>query len=221
MGTWWGNFHGHCGVRCSRLCRCLSRNCRTRKNVAASAVCLQLAGLMAAGLLIAQTSPFLRWSRVPLQRLVLQSTALTGLAWMAGAAVTLGLYVFCDYLFFQDWSAREMGRAVMRTGATAVWFVPAIVLAATFHPGALAAAVVLVHNVTRLLYWQWRATPPKDEQPPVEADPLFATSLAGAPPLLRDLASRLLVSTCLQASVVAVCCTITGWRAAYSTPARR
>jgi len=66
------------------------------------AVYLQLAGLAAAGLLIAQTSPFLRWSRVPVARLVLQSTALTVLAWMAGAAVTLGLYVLCDYLFFQD-----------------------------------------------------------------------------------------------------------------------
>ena len=169
------------------------------------AVCLQLAGLTAAGLLIAQTSPYLRWSRVPLDRLVLQSAVLTALAWMAGAAVTLGLYALCDTLFFQDWGAGETGHAAMRTAATAVWFVPAIVLASLFHPGALAAALVLVHNVTRLLYWQWKVAARPEETPPVDANRLFADGQAGAPRLLlRDLAPRLLVSTCLQGSVVAV-----------------
>jgi hypothetical protein len=168
------------------------------------AVCLQLAGLMAAGLLIAQTSPYLRWSHVPVERLILQSTALTAFAWMAGAAVTFGLYVLCDYLFFQDWGVGEMRHGVIRTAATAVWFVPAIVLASVGHPGALMAALVLVHNVTRLLYWQWQVSVRTEDQPPIEANPLFATSLVRAPLLLQDLAPRLLVSTCLQATAVAV-----------------
>jgi hypothetical protein len=168
------------------------------------AVCLQLAGLAAAGLLIAQTSPFLQWSRVPLQRLVLQSTALTALAWMAGAVVTFGLYVFCDSLLSQDWEAAERRRAAMRTAATAVWFVPAIVLASAFHPGALGAALILIHNVTRLLYWQWSVTAHSQDQPAAEVDAMFRASYVRGPLRLRELAPRLVVSTCLQASIVAL-----------------
>src|SRR5262249_45570652 len=158
----------------------------------------------AVGMLIAQTSAYLRWSRLPLERLVVQSAALTLLAWMVGAAITLGLYLICDYLFSQEWDAGEIGPTVMRTAATAVWFVPAIVLASAFHPGALAAAVVLVHNVTRLLFWQWQVTASSETQSPVEGRALFGTISVTEPLLLRRMASRLLVSTCLQAGVVAV-----------------
>ena len=115
------------------------------------AVCLQLAGLLIAGLLIAQTSPFLRWSRVPVVRLVLQSTALTALAWMTGAVVTLGLYVLANFLFFQDWGAGEMRLGVMRTAATAVWFVPAIVLAAVEFK--LSTQTMAMANVGLVLLW--------------------------------------------------------------------
>ena len=167
------------------------------------AVCLQLAALAVAGLLIAQTAPLLPWSRVPLERMVLQSAALTALAWLASAAVTLALYALCDHLFFQEWGAGEVSRAVLRTAATAVWFVPAIVLATTFHPGALVAALVLVHNVTRLLYWQWRVTQREEAQPLLEGERLFAAYSARAPLLLREMAPRLLVAICIQASVVA------------------
>jgi hypothetical protein len=165
------------------------------------AVCLQLAGLAAAGLLIAQTSPVFRWWHVPPAQLLLQAGALSGAAWLAGAAVTLGLYLICDSLFSQDFPAGEIGRAVMRTAATAVWFVPAIVLASALHPGALAAALVLVHHVTRLLYWQWRVSAPIAAEASVETDRLFATSLAAGPPLVRQLAPALLLSTLLQASI--------------------
>jgi hypothetical protein len=165
---------------------------------------LQLAGVASAGLLISQVSRFLPWWQVPLRSLVLQSAVLTGLAWLAAAGVTLGLYALCDYLFFQDWGAGEIGPAVLRTAATAVWFVPAIVLASTFHPGALVAALVLVHNVTRLLYWQWRLSARSEEQPPVEADSLFAAAQVRSPLLARRLASRLLVAACVEASAVAL-----------------
>jgi hypothetical protein len=167
------------------------------------AMWLQLAGLLTAGFLVAQASPFLHWVRLSLPHLVLQSAALTTLAWMSGAGVTLGLYFVCDQMFFQNWDTGEIARAVMRTAGTAVWFVPAVVLNSALHPGALVAALVLVHHVTRLLYWQWQESAKTAARPPEEAAGLFASSTAGAPPLLRRLSSRLLVSGCLQASLVA------------------
>jgi len=166
------------------------------------AVCLQLTGLITAGLLIAQLSPILQWIRVPLLRIVLQSSVLSAGAWMMGGAVTLGLYALCDQLFFQDWTTTEMTQAVLRTAATSVWFVPAVVLASVMHPGALAAALVLVYNVTRLLYGQWTIAAPKRDAPALETGVLFA-SAGERQPLLRDLAPRLVVSVCLQACLVA------------------
>ena len=168
------------------------------------ALWLQLGALVTTGLLIAQTSPFLPWSHLPLAHLILQSTVLTAVAWIATAAMTMALYVFSDYVLVPDWTGAELRGAVLRTAATAVWFVPAIVLASVFHPGALAAALVLVHNITRLLYAQWRLTRPNREQPLAAADSFFKAGAAGSPVLIRELGSRLLVSLCLQASVVAV-----------------
>jgi hypothetical protein len=167
------------------------------------AVCLQLAGLLATGLLIAQASPFLSWTRIPLARLVLQASSLSVFAWMAAAGATLGLYVLCDTLFFQDWGAGEISRAAMRTAATAVWLVPATVLASVRHPGALAAAAVLVHNVTRLLYWQWNSGARTEEPTPAESG-LFLAAAGARAPLVRDLAPRLAVSLCLQACIAAM-----------------
>ena len=166
------------------------------------AAALQLVGLLAAGLLTAQTSPFLTWTHVPVTRLVVQSAALTALAWIAGGAVTLSLYLLCDHLFAQEWGAGETGRAVMRTGATAVWFAPAVVLGSAFHPGALGAAAVLVHQVTRLLFWQWRSTPPP-EPCVIPAAGLFAAASIQPRSLVRDLAPRVLASACLQGAAMA------------------
>jgi hypothetical protein len=64
--------------------------------------------------------------------------------------------------------------------------------------------MVLVYNVTRLLYWQWKLAARHEEEAQFEASPPFVMSRVRAPLLLRSLASRLLVSTCLQATAVAV-----------------
>lgn len=93
----------------------------------------------------------------------------------------------------------------MRTSVTAVWLAPAMILLSAFSVGALAAGLVLVAGMTRLLYFHWRLIYGDQQQP--ESDDAQGYSLFGsqpAPLILGGLSSRLAVSFAVQAGVLAV-----------------
>jgi hypothetical protein len=100
---------------------------------------------------------------------ILRSALYALIAWAAGAAITLVLY-----LGTMQWEREDVIRATLRTSSAAVWFAPSVILLTALSPAAIAAAMVLVITATRLLYYEWRI-----QQPPPLPLPrpsgLFAT----------------------------------------------
>src|SRR5947209_6950048 len=103
------------------------------------ALCLQAASLLFTGWFIWSTVRAAQWLHVPVKWLLIQSAIAAGVAWIAGAAITLTLYVLA-----MQWERVDVVRAALRTSAAAVWFAPAVILLSQLSPAALAGALMLV-----------------------------------------------------------------------------
>src|SRR5262249_27177282 len=90
----------------------------------------------------------------------------------------------------------------LSTSTAAVWFAPAVILAAQRSPAAAVAALVLIVNATRILYDQWRLNlQPAPELPPAE---LFSLFQDDTPPQWRRLIPALVPAVTLQLGISAV-----------------
>lgn len=116
----------------------------------------QIAGLAATGWLIWFASLVPRMDRKPLAVLLGAAVEYALMAWAWSAAVTFTLFLIIPKSDQGELSRKELFAIVLRTASTAVWFGPATILLSMFSPAALAAALVLVVNGTRLLAAEWR-----------------------------------------------------------------
>jgi hypothetical protein len=119
-------------------------------------------------------------NRLSLAALLVEAIEYALMAWAWSAAVTFGLF-----LIIPKSERGDVLGITLRTASTAVWFAPATILLSMFSPAALAAALLLAINTTRLLCLDWR---------PVYAD--------GKP--LESFFPALAIAAGLQAGAVAV-----------------
>ena len=159
--------------------------------------CLQLAGILFTGWLMWRSTLGLQWARVPLPWLILRATIYAVAACLAGAFITIVLY-----LAAWQWESDDVIRATFRASSAAVWFAPCVILLTQMSPAAAIPALVLVVNATHLLYIQWRVT-----QPPVETPfdtGLFATAQLPDRHFVSDFGPGLAISFTVQTGVCAV-----------------
>ena len=159
--------------------------------------CLQVAGLLFTGYLMWRSALGLQWARVPLPWLILRATVYAVSACLAGAFITVVLYLAAS-----QWEPEDAMRASFRASSAAVWFAPCVILLSQLSPAAALPALILVVNATHLLYIQWRI-----QQPPRETfhdTSLFATCQLPERRFLRDFGPGLAVSTAVQTGVCAI-----------------
>lgn len=159
--------------------------------------CLQLAGILLTGWLMWRSTLGLQWDRVSLPWLILRATVYAVAACVAGAAVTMVLYLAAS-----QWEGEDVMRATVRASAAAVWFAPCVILLTQLSPVAAVPALILVVNATHLLYMQWRV-----RQPPLETPHdtgLFANSQLPDRRFLRDFGPGLAISFSIQTGACAV-----------------
>ena len=89
--------------------------------------------------------------RQPLVAMLAEAIEYAVIAWAWSAAVTFGLF-----LIIPKSERGDVLGITLRTAGTAVWFAPAMILLTMFSPAALAAALVLAINTTRLLCSDWQ-----------------------------------------------------------------
>ena len=159
--------------------------------------CLQVAGILLTGWLMWRSTLGLQWAHVSLPWLIVRATVYAVAASLAGAFLTIVLYIAASY-----WEAEDVIRATFRASSAAVWFAPCVILLAELSPAAAIPALVLVVNATHLLYIQWRV-----KQPPLEAprdSGLFATAQLPQRRFIRDFGPGLAISFTVQTGVCAV-----------------
>ena len=145
----------------------------------------QVAGLLATGWVIWFASLVPRLDRRPLAFILAEAVEYALMAWAWSAAVTFTLFIMVPKSGRAGMTRGDVIGITLRTASTAVWFAPATILLSMFSPAALAAALVLVVNTTRLLCFHWR---------PVYADLKLPESMLPAAT----------VSACMQAGMVAI-----------------
>jgi hypothetical protein len=156
-----------------------------------------MAGILLTGWLMWRSTHGLQWARVPLPWLILRATVYALTACLAGAFITIVLYMAASH-----WEGEDSIRATFRASSAAVWFAPCIILLTQLSPAAAIPALLLVVNATHLLYIQWRV-----QQPPLETprDPeLFATAQLPERRFIRDFGPGLAISFTVQTGVCAV-----------------
>jgi hypothetical protein len=159
--------------------------------------CLQVAGLLLTGWLMWRSTLGLQWARVSLPWLVVRAAVYAVAACLAGAFLTIVLYM-AAWL----WEGEDLIQATFRASTVAVWFAPCVILLAQLSPAAAVPALVLVVNATHLLYIQWRV-----RQPPLEASRdtgLFANVQLPERRFFRDFGPGLAISFTVQTGVCAV-----------------
>ena len=159
--------------------------------------CLQLAGILLTGWLMWRSTLFLQWARVPLPWLILRATVYALAACLAGAFITIVLYMAASL-----WEGEDVIRATFRASTAAVWFAPCVILLTQLSPAAAVPALILVVNATHLLYIHWRI-----KQPPIETPHdtgLFATAQLPERHFISDFGPGLAISFTLQTGACAV-----------------
>ena len=159
--------------------------------------CLQLAGILLTGWFMWRSTLFLQWDRVPLPWLILRATVYALGACLAGAFITIVLYMAAAL-----WEGEDVIRATFRASTAAVWFAPCVILLTQLSPAAAVPALILVVNATHLLYIHWRI-----KQPPIETPHdtgLFATAQLPERHFISDFGPGLAVSLTLQTGACAV-----------------
>ena len=159
--------------------------------------CLQLAGILLTGWFMWRSTLFLQWDRVPLPWLILRATVYALAACLAGAFITIVLYMAAAL-----WEGEDVIRATFRASTAAVWFAPCVILLTQLSPAAAVPALILVINATHLLYIHWRI-----KQPPIETPhdtSLFATAQLPERHFISDFGPGLAVSLTLQTGACAV-----------------
>jgi len=159
--------------------------------------CLQLAGILLTGWLMWRSTLGLQWDRVPLPWLILRVTVYALAACLAGAFITIVLYMAASL-----WEGEDVMQVTFRASTAAVWFAPCVILLTQLSPAAAVPALILVVNATHLLYIQWRV-----QQPPLETPhdtSLFANAQLPERYFIRDFGPGLAVSLALQTGVCAV-----------------
>ena len=164
------------------------------------ALLVQVVSLFATGWIVWLNAFSPRLHRYSWATLIGSALGYAVFAYAGSAAITLGLLLAVP--------RRERGDIVwgtLRTSFAAVWFAPAIILLSQRSPAALAAALVLVTSVTRLLYAKWRSLHPPEDLGPlwVPADALFGEAESPPPLLLKELAPSLAVALIIQAAATA------------------
>jgi hypothetical protein len=156
-----------------------------------------LAGILLTGWLMWRSTLFLQWARVPLPWLVLRATVYALAACLAGAFITIVLYMAASL-----WEGEDVIRATFRASTAAVWFAPCVILLTQLSPAAAVPALILVVNATHLLYIHWRI-----KQPPIETPHdtgLFATAQLPERHFISDFGPGLAISFTLQTGACAV-----------------
>ena len=159
--------------------------------------CLQLAGILLTGWFMWRSTLFLQWARVPLPWLGLRATVYALAACLAGAFITIVLYMAASL-----WEGEDVIRATFRASTAAVWFAPCVILLTQLSPAAAVPALILVVNATHLLYIHWRI-----QQPPIETPhdtSLFATAQLPERHFISDFGPGLAISFTLQTGACAV-----------------
>ena len=159
--------------------------------------CLQLAGILLTGWFMWRSTLFLQWDRVPLPWLILRATVYALAACLAGAFITVVLYMAAAL-----WEGEDVIRATFRASTAAVWFAPCVILLTQLSPAAAVPALILVINATHLLYIHWRI-----KQPPIDTPHdtgLFATAQLPERHFISDFGPGLAVSLTLQTGACAV-----------------
>ena len=159
--------------------------------------CLQLAGILLTGWFMWRSTLFLQWDRVPLPWLILRATVYALAACLAGAFITIVLYMAAAL-----WEGEDVIRATFRASTAAVWFAPCVILLTQLSPAAAVPALILVINATHLLYIHWRI-----KQPPIDTPHdtgLFATAQLPERHFISDFGPGLAVSLTLQTGACAV-----------------
>jgi hypothetical protein len=136
--------------------------------------------------------------QLSLQTLVFRAALYAVIAWAAGAAITLVLY-----LGVRQWEHEDVIRATLRTSSAAIWFAPSVILLTALSPAAIAAAMVLIITATRLLYHEWCIKNPARPEPPAPSG-LFAAVQLPPPNFWRDVAPGFAASLAIQTGVAAV-----------------
>jgi hypothetical protein len=156
-----------------------------------------LAGILLTGWLMWRSTLFLQWARVPLPWLILRATVYALAACLAGAFITIVLYMAASL-----WEGEDVIRATFRASTAAVWFAPCVILLTQLSPAAAVPALILVVNATHLLYIHWRI-----KQPPIETPHdtgLFATAQLPERHFISDFGPGLAISFTLQTGACAV-----------------
>jgi hypothetical protein len=159
--------------------------------------CLQVAGILFTGWLMWRSALGLQWARVPLSWLILRAAVYALAACLAGALITVVLYLAAS-----QWEKEDVIRATFRASSSAVWFAPCVILLTHLSNAAVIPALLLVVNATHLLYIQWRV-----KQPPLETPRdtgLFASAQLPDRRFIRDFGPGLAISFTVQTGVCAV-----------------
>ena len=159
--------------------------------------CLQLAGILLSGWLMWRSTLGLQWARVPLPWLILRATVYAVAACLAGAFITVALFLATSL-----WEGEDAIQATFRASSAAVWFAPCVILLSQLSPAAALPALLLVVNATHLLYIQWRV-----KQPPLELPHdtgLFATAQLPERRFIADFGPGLAISFTVQTGACAV-----------------
>jgi len=78
--------------------------------------CLQVAGLFLTGWVMWRSTLGLQWVRVPISWLILRAVVYAVLACLAGAAITVALYLAAS-----QWERADFIQATFRASSAAVW----------------------------------------------------------------------------------------------------
>lgn len=158
---------------------------------------LQAASLVATGWLIWRTAFF----PFGAQYFLPEGLAIA-LFYSCCALAVGGVITFLLLLSIRRIAREEALDVTLRTSAAGMWFAPAVILLGAASPLAIAAALALVVSVTRVLYSQWRLSPPLIAEPDA-SDP--APPLTGELPhgfLPRDFWPAFVAAAALQAGFV-------------------
>ncbi len=162
---------------------------------------LQFCGILFTGWLMWRSTLGMQWARVPLPWLILRATVYALAACLAGAFITIALYMAASL-----WEGEEVIRATFRASSAAVWFAPCVILLAQLSPAAALPALILVVNATHFLYIQWRVKQPPAETPddmPHDTT-LFATAQLPERHFISDFGPGLAISFIVQTGACAV-----------------
>jgi hypothetical protein len=156
-----------------------------------------VAGLILTGWVMWRSTLGLQWVRVPISWLILRAAVYAVMACLAGAAITVALYLAAS-----QWEREDFIQATFRASSAAVWFAPCVILLIQLSPAAAIPALILVVNATHLLYIQWRVQQPPREIP--RDTGLFENVQLPDRNFFREFGPGFAVSVTLQTGVCAV-----------------